>query len=49
VVKLAATGLSNKKIARTLFLSVHTVEMHLSRSYAKLGVRSRSQLARAID
>ena len=49
MVELAATGLSNKEIARTLFLSVHTVEVHLSRSYVKLGVRSRSQLARALD
>jgi len=45
VVELAAKGLSNKEIASTLFVSVHTVEAHLSRAYAKLGVRSRSQLA----
>jgi DNA-binding CsgD family transcriptional regulator len=49
VVELAARGLSNKEIARELYVSVHTVERHLSHSYAKLGVRSRSQLARAID
>jgi DNA-binding CsgD family transcriptional regulator len=45
VVALAADGLANKEIARTLFVTVHTVEVHLSRAYAKLGVRSRSQLA----
>jgi DNA-binding NarL/FixJ family response regulator len=45
VAELAAKGLSNKKIAGTLFVSVHTVEAHLSHAYAKLGVRSRSQLA----
>jgi DNA-binding CsgD family transcriptional regulator len=45
VVELAAEGLANKEIARTLFVTVHTVEVHLSRAYAKLGVRSRSQLA----
>ena len=28
-----------------LFVTVHTVEVHLSRAYAKLGVRSRTQLA----
>jgi DNA-binding CsgD family transcriptional regulator len=45
VAELAADGRSNKEIARTLFVTVHTVEVHLSRAYAKLGVRSRSQLA----
>ncbi len=48
VVKLAAQGLSNKEIARELVVTVHTVEVHLSRAYAKLGVRSRSQLAAAL-
>jgi DNA-binding CsgD family transcriptional regulator len=45
VVQLAAHGLTNKEIARQLSLAVHTVEVHLSRAYGKLGVRSRSQLA----
>jgi DNA-binding CsgD family transcriptional regulator len=44
VAELAASGLSNKEIANTLFVSVHTVEVHLSKTYAKLGIRSRSQL-----
>jgi DNA-binding CsgD family transcriptional regulator len=44
VAQLAAAGLANKEIARTLFISVHTVEEHLSRAYAKLGIRSRTQL-----
>jgi DNA-binding CsgD family transcriptional regulator len=46
VAALAAGGLSNKEIAHKLFVTVHTVEVHLSRAYAKLGVRSRGQLAR---
>jgi DNA-binding CsgD family transcriptional regulator len=46
VIQLAADGLSNKEIARVLHLGVHTVEVHLSRGYQKLGVRSRAQLAR---
>ena len=45
VAQLAADGHSNKAIARALFVTVHTVEVHLSRSYAKLGIRSRTQLA----
>ena len=45
VVRLAAHGLTNKEIARHLSIAVHTVEVHLSRAYVKLGVRSRSQLA----
>jgi DNA-binding NarL/FixJ family response regulator len=45
VVELAAGGMANKEIAAALTLAVHTVEVHLSRAYAKLGVRSRAQLA----
>lgn len=44
VVGLAAEGKSNKQIAAALFVSVHTVEVHLTHAYAKLGVRSRTQL-----
>jgi DNA-binding CsgD family transcriptional regulator len=43
--ELAVTGMSNKEISRELVVTVHTVEVHLSRAYAKLGVRSRGQLA----
>ena len=42
--ELAAAGLANKEIARDLFVSVKTVEAHLSHVYAKLGIRSRAQL-----
>ena len=49
VVELAAGGLANKEIAEALFVSVHTVETHLSHAYSKLGVRSRSQLSRDLD
>ncbi len=45
VVELAAAGLPNKEIASRLHVSVYTVEAHLSHAYAKLGVRSRAQLA----
>jgi DNA-binding NarL/FixJ family response regulator len=38
----------NREIAAQLFLSDKTVEANLSRSYRKLGVRSRAQLAAAM-
>ena len=45
VTELVAGGASNKEAAGELFLSVKTVQYHLTRVYAKLGVRSRSELA----
>lgn len=41
VLKMAATGMSNKEIASELFLSVHTIESHLTSIFNKLGVGSR--------
>ena len=48
VAEAAARGLSNQAIAAELFLSVKTVEMHLSSTYRKLGLRSRKELAGAL-
>jgi DNA-binding CsgD family transcriptional regulator/tetratricopeptide (TPR) repeat protein len=48
IAELAAGGRTNKEIAATLFLSEKTVEGHMSRIFAKLGVRSRVELARAV-
>src|SRR6266545_2069896 len=45
VASLAGQGLSNKEIGAALFMSVHTVEAHLTRVYRKLGVKSRAALA----
>ena len=44
VASLAVTGLTNKEIAAALFVTVHTVEAHLSQVYRKLGVHSRTEL-----
>ena len=38
---------SPRQVAASLFLSEKTIEHHLSRIYAKLGVRSRVELANA--
>lgn len=46
VARLVAAGNSNAKVASTLFVSVRTVESNLTRVFRKLGVRSRTQLAR---
>jgi DNA-binding NarL/FixJ family response regulator len=46
VAELASRGLSNPDIGRELFISRHTVKVHLSRAYAKLGVANRTELAR---
>jgi len=45
VAELVAEGRTNKQVAATLHLSERTVEGTLSRVYAKLGLRSRSELA----
>jgi DNA-binding NarL/FixJ family response regulator len=48
VAELVASGLANKQVAATLVVSVGTVEAHLTRIYAKVGVRSRTELVRAM-
>ncbi|MEO5941328.1 MAG: helix-turn-helix transcriptional regulator, partial [Candidatus Limnocylindrales bacterium] len=46
VVELIAGGLTNRAVAERLVLSPKTVEAHLARAYAKLGIRSRAELGR---
>ena len=41
VLKMAAQGMSNKKIGNELFLSIHTIESHFGNIFSKLGVYSR--------
>ncbi len=48
VARLIADGATNREAAATLFVSPKTVEFHLSNVYRKLGVRSRSELVRAV-
>ena len=45
VAELVAQGLQTKEVAARLFVSPKTVEGHLSRIYAKLGLASRTELA----
>lgn len=45
VTVLVAKGLSNREVAAELYVSPKTVQYHLTRVYAKLGVRSRAELA----
>jgi pimeloyl-ACP methyl ester carboxylesterase/DNA-binding CsgD family transcriptional regulator len=47
VLRLVATGLDNDEIGRRLFISVRTVERHLSNIYAKLGVSGKAARAAA--
>jgi len=45
VVTLVAVGRSNREISTELFVTVKTVEYHLGNVFAKVGVRSRTELA----
>jgi DNA-binding CsgD family transcriptional regulator len=49
VARLAASGLSNRQIAEALFVTVKTVEMHLTHLYRKLGSSSRNDLPRLLE
>ena len=49
VARLVAKGRTNKEAATELYVSVKTVEHHLSNIYMKLGVHSRRELARALE
>jgi DNA-binding NarL/FixJ family response regulator len=45
VARLVAEGLSNRQVAAELFVSIKTVQFHLTHIYSKLGLSSRAELA----
>ena len=46
---LAIEGATNEEIASQLFISVKTVERHLTSAYTKLGIRSRKELQKSLQ
>ncbi|MDA0170909.1 LuxR C-terminal-related transcriptional regulator [Solirubrobacter taibaiensis] len=49
IAELVAAGRTNRETAEQLVLSTRTIEAHLRNVYAKLGVRSRIELVRALQ
>ena len=49
IADLVAAGRTNREVAEQLVLSAKTIEAHLRNIYAKLGVRSRVELARTVE
>ena len=49
VAEPVVAGMTNKEIADTLFMSVRTVETHLTKVYREFGVKSRAQLIATIS
>jgi DNA-binding NarL/FixJ family response regulator len=48
IAEAAANGLTNSEVAAALFISTKTVESNLTRVYRKLGLQSRTELARIL-
>jgi DNA-binding CsgD family transcriptional regulator/Tfp pilus assembly protein PilF len=45
---MVASGLTNKEVAQSLFVTVKAVEWHLAHAYQKLGITSRRELAKSL-
>ncbi len=48
VAEMAAAGMTNREIAQALFVTLRTVETHLTHAFPKLGIRSRRELPEAL-
>lgn len=49
VAKLAAEGATNREIAQSLFVTLRTVETHLTHAYRKLDIGSRAEIPSALE
>ncbi|NUT45197.1 MAG: helix-turn-helix transcriptional regulator, partial [Thermoactinospora sp.] len=49
VAALAAAGYSNREIASKLYITISTVEQHLTRTYRKLNIRRRADLPLVVE
>ncbi|HUB98193.1 MAG TPA: AAA family ATPase, partial [Solirubrobacterales bacterium] len=49
VAELAASGMSNRQIAQSLFVTIKTVEAHLSATYDKLDIKSRQEIPDSLE
>ena len=48
VAQAVAEGKSNRQVARELYITVKTVEYHVSQIFAKLGIDARADIAAAL-